>query len=98
MDQSISMYLYLHLKLYGTGSTADRISSVAQLLGVSYNTVRQWCSLSDKGAERYIVVWYEIVKNLTWKEVKKNFIRIGYRNLLYPITQLFYYNLYLIKR
>ena len=54
MDQSVAMFIYLHPQIYGMGSTVERAVYVAKIIGVSKNTVRQWCSLSDKGAERYI--------------------------------------------
>ena len=74
MDRSFGVFVFfLHPKNYGNGSFSHRVDSVAQLLGQSSNTVRQWCSLTDKGAAKFISSWYSVVKELTWKDVKSRF-------------------------
>ena len=60
-------------KIHGNGSFSHRVDSVTQLLGQSSNTVRQWCSLIDKGAAKFISAWYLVVQELTWKDVKSRF-------------------------
>ena len=50
-----------------------RIVQVTSTVGASTNTVRQWVSLQDKGAQNYICTWHPIVKGMTWADCKKHF-------------------------
>lgn len=73
-DRSIGVFLYLHPSIYGQQPTDTMCyNSVAAALGSDGNTVRQWISLKDKGAETYISIWYPIVKDMKWGEVKRRF-------------------------
>jgi hypothetical protein len=51
----------------------ERIANVSAAVGVDYNTIRQWVSLTDKDAEDAIAVWFAIVKTMKWRDVKRRF-------------------------
>ena len=64
-DRAVRMYLFLHPKIHGVGSFNKRIDSVAKSIGVHRNMLRQWCSLTNAGAETFIKIWYPLIKEFT---------------------------------
>eukprot|EP00956_Cyclotella_meneghiniana_P024783 scaffold50391_cov37-Cyclotella_meneghiniana.AAC.1 len=73
-DRSIGVYLYLHPSIYGLLPTDDmRYNSVGVAVGADGDTVRKWVSLKDKGSEHHVSIWYSIVKDMKWSDVKRKF-------------------------
>jgi len=73
---SAGIYAYLQKNIYGCGSPADRIKKVSKAIDVSSDSFRQWVSTADKKSlERgNISKWMPIIKEFTWKDVKKVFL------------------------
>lgn len=72
-DRAVAIFCYLHPNVFGSGDMDRRIVQVASTVGASPNTVRQWVSLQDKGAQNYICTWHPIVKGMRWADCKKHF-------------------------
>eukprot|EP00956_Cyclotella_meneghiniana_P040387 scaffold194165_cov46-Cyclotella_meneghiniana.AAC.1 len=73
-NRSIGVYLYLHPSIYGLLPTDDkRYNSVGVAVGADGDTVRKSVSLKDKGSEHYVSIWYSMVKDMKWSDVKRKF-------------------------
>ena len=61
-----AIYMYMHPQIFNCDA-----SEASEVLGTSRTTLLGWVTLSVK--KNYVNKWFDIVANLTWADVKRNF-------------------------
>ena len=78
-QRSAGIFMFLHPKVYGSGSFKHRVQKAADSIGVEVNTFQTWVSLCNKKSASKIPQWLSYVENMEWRTVKLQFTEEWYK-------------------
>ena len=75
LERSALIWLYLCPRIFPHSMGIERFQKVALVGGCHYGVVKKWLCRREVNARKYTPKWFNIVQNMTWRDVKKFFPR-----------------------